>query len=137
MYKAQFLYRDTDTWLDSSDIKDGLTVSSVWDQILQSDAAGRLTYRVVPVSETPKETEMAPENRISPFYYTRLDPQPRDVSRAWGLNYAKATAIKYISRAGHKPGSSELVDLEKAISFLQWEVDYIKRCEETKAGKEK
>ena len=39
---------------------------------------------------------------INPEHYSRLNPQPKDVIRAWGLNFNLGSAVKYISRAGHK-----------------------------------
>lgn len=41
-------------------------------------------------------------NAIKPEHYNRLNPQPKDVIRAWGLNFNLGSAVKYISRAGHK-----------------------------------
>ena len=41
-------------------------------------------------------------NAINPEHYNRLNPQPKDVIRAWGLNFNLGSAVKYISRAGHK-----------------------------------
>lgn len=40
-------------------------------------------------------------NAIKPEHYNRLNPQPKDVIRAWGLNFNLGSAVKYISRAGH------------------------------------
>ena len=40
-----------------------------------------------------------------------------------------AQAIQYIWRCGRKPGSGAVKDLEKAISFLRFEIDRIKRFE--------
>lgn len=44
-------------------------------------------------------------NAINPEHYNRLNPQPKDVIRAWGLNFNLGSAVKYISRAGHKDGA--------------------------------
>jgi len=41
-------------------------------------------------------------NAINPEHYNRLNPQPKDVIRAWGLNFNLGSAVKYISRAGHE-----------------------------------
>lgn len=38
-------------------------------------------------------------NAINPEHYNRLNPQPKDVIRAWGLNFNLGSAVKYISRA--------------------------------------
>lgn len=58
-----------------------------------------------------------------PQHYNRLDPQPKDVIRSWELNFNKGSAVKYISRAGHKDGADEIEDLKKAVKFLTFEIE--------------
>ena len=60
-------------------------------------------------------------NAINPEHYNRLNPQPKDVIRAWGLNFNLGSAVKYISRAGHKDDIVQ--DLKKAQEFIQFEID--------------
>ena len=78
-------------------------------------------------------------NAINPEHYNRLNPQPKDVIREWGLNFNLGSAVKYISRAGHKDDIVQ--DLKKAQEFLQFEIDAIEssRAErkETKASEPK
>lgn len=62
-------------------------------------------------------------NAINPEHYNRLNPQPKDVIRAWGLNFNLGSAVKYISRAGHKDDIVQ--DLKKAQEFIQFEIDAI------------
>lgn len=62
-------------------------------------------------------------NAINPEHYNRLNPQPKDVIRAWGLNFNLGSAVKYISRAGHKDDIVQ--DLKKAQEFIQFEIDVI------------
>lgn len=62
-------------------------------------------------------------NPISPEHYKRLSPEPKDVIRSWGLNFNLGSAIKYISRAGHK--DDIIQDLKKAQQFIQFEIDYL------------
>ena len=50
--------------------------------------------------------------------------QPIHVIEAWGLGFCLGTALKYIGRAGRKPGESRVKDLQKAI---QEEVDAASR----------
>ena len=59
----------------------------------------------------------------SPAHYARLSPQPRDVIAAWGLNFNRGSALKYIARAGNK--GDEVEDLEKAIECLRHEVEML------------
>lgn len=45
------------------------------------------------------------------------------VIEAWGLGFCLGNAVKYISRAGRKDPAKEVEDLEKALWYLQREVD--------------
>lgn len=76
-------------------------------------------------------------NAINPEHYNRLDPQPKDVIRKWGLNFNLGSAVKYISRAGHKDDIVQ--DLKKAQEFIQFEIDAIEaqRKQEPKTGEQK
>ena len=62
-------------------------------------------------------------NPISPEHYKRLSPEPKDVIRSWGLNFNLGSAVKYISRAGHK--DDIIQDLKKAQQFIQFEINYL------------
>ena len=62
-------------------------------------------------------------NAINPEHYNRLDPQPKDVIRSWGLNFNLGNAVKYIARAGHK--DDIIQDLKKAQEYIQFEIDAI------------
>lgn len=64
-----------------------------------------------------------PDMVEAPAHYTRLSPQPIEVIEAWDLNFFRGSALKYMARAGFKNGTEAKVDLQKAISFLQREVD--------------
>jgi len=46
---------------------------------------------------------------------------------AWGLNYQLGNATKYICRAGKKPSADTVEDLEKAMFYIQWEIERLKR----------
>ena len=49
------------------------------------------------------------------------------VIEAWDLGFNLGSALKYIARAGKKPGEQLLVDLEKAAWYVQREVERIRR----------
>lgn len=51
--------------------------------------------------------------------------QPIHVIEAWGLNFCVGTAVKYIGRAGKKPGESYQKDLQKAIWYLKRELEEV------------
>ncbi len=59
-----------------------------------------------------------------PTYYQRGSCDVWDFVREQGLNFHLGNAIKYICRAGYK--DSKLQDLEKAIHYLQNELDHEK-----------
>lgn len=52
--------------------------------------------------------------------------EPKDVIRDWDLNFNLGNVIKYIARHGKKAGESELKDLEKAMTYLGFEIEYLK-----------
>lgn len=52
--------------------------------------------------------------------------EPIEVIEDWQLNFCRANAVKYISRAGRKDPQKEIEDLEKAIWYLEKEIDFIK-----------
>ena len=58
----------------------------------------------------------------TPEYYNRGATPVWDFIRDQGLNFHLGNAIKYICRAGYK--DSRLQDLEKAIHYLQNELEY-------------
>jgi len=63
----------------------------------------------------------------SPPHYTQGGIETIDFIEAKRLNYNRGNAVKYISRAGVKSVETEVVDLEKAIWYLNRE---IKRLQE-------
>lgn len=74
-------------------------------------------------------------NAINPEHYNRLNPQPKDVIRAWGLNFNLGSAVKYISRGGHKDDIVQ--DLKKAQEFIQFEIDAIEGARAERKDKPK
>ena len=59
-----------------------------------------------------------------PKYYKRGSTDVWDFIRDQGLNFPLGNAIKYICRAGYK--DSKIQDLEKAIHYLENELDHEK-----------
>lgn len=56
-----------------------------------------------------------------PEHYCYSKYEPKDVIRAWGLNFNLGSAVKYIARAGRK--DDILQDLKKARQFLTFEIE--------------
>ncbi len=48
------------------------------------------------------------------------------VIEAWALSFCLGNAVKYIARDGHKPAGTPTEDLEKALWYLQREIDHRK-----------
>lgn len=60
---------------------------------------------------------------IRPAHYTEgRDHEPADVIQDWQLNFFLGNTVKYISRAGRKPGADVIQDLEKARWYLDREI---------------
>ena len=59
-----------------------------------------------------------------PKHYCFSKFEPKDVIRAWGLNFNLGSAVKYIARAGRK--DDIIQDLSKAKEFLTFEIDALK-----------
>lgn len=49
--------------------------------------------------------------------------EPRKVIYDWGLNFNLGNSVKYIARAGRKPGNSAIGDLMKAMQYIQFEIE--------------
>lgn len=58
-----------------------------------------------------------------PDYYSPDTVEVIDVIQAWHLDFALGSALKYIARAGRKPGASKEDDLKKAIWYLNFAAD--------------
>ena len=51
--------------------------------------------------------------------------EPKDVIRDWDLNFNLGNAVKYIARNGRKDGESAVKDLRKAVTYINFEIDYL------------
>ena len=65
--------------------------------------------------------QKANDSVFSPKHYTAGKYEVIDVIEDWNLNFRLANTIKYIARHQHK--GKPLEDLEKALWYLQREVD--------------
>lgn len=64
------------------------------------------------------DREVSESDFTNPSYYSALTPEPITVIDGCKLAYDLGNVIKYISRAGHKPGNAEVKDLKKARWYL-------------------
>ena len=61
---------------------------------------------------------------IRPGYYNPDSSyEPRKVIKAWGLDWNLGNALKYIARCGKKANNSKLIDLEKAMTYIGFEIE--------------
>lgn len=60
-----------------------------------------------------------------PSHYCYSEYEPKDVIRAWGLNFNLGSAVKYISRAGRK--DNIIQDLKKARQFIEFEIEALEK----------
>ena len=75
---------------------------------------------------------MINDNVNHPSYYTNGKVEVIDAIEAWGLNFHRGNAVKYIARAGKKNIANEVEDLEKAVWYINREIERLKNedCEE-------
>lgn len=75
----------------------------------------------VPYGDKPKENDPVNPNHYKDLgEYSATHMIPR-----WGLGFELGNALKYIQRAGKKPGATEVVDLKKAIWYIQRRIHLI------------
>lgn len=60
------------------------------------------------------------EDVVNPSHYSTLNPEPIVVITSWGLDWPLSNVIKYLVRAGKKPGVSKRTDLLKAQTYLNY-----------------
>lgn len=77
-----------------------------------------------------EETEVSPlgsfEKVEHPKHYNSGDIEVWDAIIAWDLDFLLGNVVKYVSRAGRKPGESAVNDLLKARQYLDKEIEVIK-----------
>jgi len=69
-----------------------------------------------------------------PAHYGGIDNlyEAIKVIEAWELSFVLGNAVKYISRAGKKSGSSYIEDLRKAQWYLNREIENVQRLYDSK-----
>lgn len=87
----------------------------------------KMVCRVVSASKSigGKEVKKADDGlMIRPSYYNPNSAyEPRKVIKAWGLDWNLGNALKYIARCGKKANNSKLIDLEKAMTYIGFEIE--------------
>lgn len=66
-----------------------------------------------------QNADVKTDDPVNPSHYKDLGEfSAVHVIPKWGLGFEAGTAVKYIQRAGTKPGEPEIRDLKKAIWYL-------------------
>lgn len=82
-----------------------------------------------------------PYDSINPAHYQTVIRGRKvgaaDIIEAFGLDWHMGTAMKYILRAGKKPGEPQAQDIEKAIWYLKRKLARIKVEEANESKKPK
>lgn len=68
-----------------------------------------------------------------PPHYKSGGIETIDVIEAWSLGFCLANAVKYISRAGKKPGATELDDCRKAAWYLARHIATIEKSSQDRS----
>jgi hypothetical protein len=72
-------------------------------------------------------SRLKPVEEFHPDYYkTDSGLEPWDVIKAFELDYWRGSVVAYLLRAGRKFNENELVDLEKAYTFLAERIRQLK-----------
>ena len=58
-----------------------------------------------------------------PSYYNSDGIEVLDVITAFGFNFNTGNTLKYMARAGKKPGADRIIDLRKAAFYLNREIE--------------
>lgn len=69
------------------------------------------------------------DNVNHPSHYTDGKIEVIDFIEQKNLNFHRGNAVKYIARAGKKDPAKEIEDLEKAVWYLQREIEKLKERE--------
>lgn len=70
---------------------------------------------------------MSDDRKTNPAHYSALTPEPIAAVEGWGLGFCLGSALKYIARAGRKPGETALEDLRKARWHISREIERLER----------
>ena len=65
-----------------------------------------------------------------PTHYRKQPIQPIEIIEMYGLDFKRGNALKYLLRAGSKPGEDKTDDLLKAVWYLICEMHSIELADE-------
>ncbi len=85
----------------------------------------KIEYYTTPDLYEPMNNDTTPDLIHHPSHYCYSEYEPKDVIRAWGLNFNLGSAVKYIARAGRK--DDIIQELNKAKQFIEFEIEAIEK----------
>ena len=110
------LFSDADKMVDSREIDEH-----------GRETGRKVVCKVISASKSigGKEVKKADDGlMIRPGYYNPDSAyEPRKVIKDWGLDWNLGNALKYIARCGKKANNSKLIDLEKAMTYIGFEIE--------------
>jgi hypothetical protein len=68
-----------------------------------------------------------PGTQVGGTHYEEMPIEPFTIIDAFGLDFYRGNALKYLLRAGRKPGQDEIQELEKAKDYLDQAIARVKR----------
>ena len=71
---------------------------------------------------------MREDTPVNPAHYKGFSNGAEVIDITESLPYCRGCAIKYIARAGRKDPETEVEDLEKALWYIQREIDRLIRA---------
>ena len=79
--------------------------------------------------QSSKEQYEKPRDPVvdHPDYYNANGIEVLDVIAAFNLGFNTGNALKYVCRAGHKPGADRIIDLRKAAFYLKREIEELEK----------
>lgn len=79
------------------------------------------------IKPSPAQKDLFPDMVNKPPHYNRGRIEVIDFIEDQKLTFCRANALKYVVRAGNKDPTKEIEDLEKAIWYLQRDIQGLKR----------
>lgn len=116
-------YQARQAWIDSGESLTGTELGAMYDR---SPRWGRERIREARNwrEESIREVDWRDETtqdikQVGGTHYHDMPMSPFEIIDAFGLDFYTGNVLKYLLRAGRKPGVSRLQDLEKAHHYLE------------------
>lgn len=71
-------------------------------------------------------------NVTHPSHYNSGKIEVIEAIEDWKMNYHRGNAVKYIARAGKKDPEKEVEDLQKAVWYLQRDIENLRALREAR-----